>query len=98
MATKQATVKLVIDDDRVRQMVATVMDSATVDAHCRMQGDEDGGVGVQCRTCDLGGRPVVYYPGYGSNPYPEAEVPTATGILHLYLLANAHVHQHHGQG
>jgi hypothetical protein len=73
-------------------------DSRTVDLHCWLQGDEDGGVGVQCRTCDRGGMPVVYYPGWGTSPYPEAEVPTATGVLHLYLLANAHVQQHHGQG
>jgi hypothetical protein len=95
MATREVTVHLVIDDERIRKLVADAVDAASVDEHCWLGGYEDGGVGVNCRTCDLGGQPVAYYPGTGDNPYPEAETPTVTGIFDLYVLANKHVREHH---
>ena len=98
MAIREATVRLVLDDERIAQAIGAVLDAAEVDVHCRLVGDEDCGVGIECRTCDLGGQPIAYHPGLDVNPYPEAEVPTATGIFHLYLLANKHVRDHHAAG
>jgi hypothetical protein len=91
MASREVTIRLVIDDERLRQMIAAELDARRVDEHCRLSGDEDCGVGVTCRTCDLGGKPVAYYPGI-------SDVPTATGILHLYLLAQEHVRAQHEHG
>lgn len=95
MASKEVTVRLVIDDERIRKLFASAVDAAGVDEHCRLQGDEDCGVGVQCRTCDTGGQPIAWYNRYEDNPYPEVETPTAKGIFELYLLANKHVREHH---
>src|SRR5881396_1555535 len=95
MAAREVTVKLVIDDERVRRLVAHTLDAASVDEHCRLSGDEDCGVGVECRTCDTGGQPIAYYEGISPNPYPEAETPTARGFFDLYLLATRHVRDHH---
>jgi hypothetical protein len=49
---------------------------AVVDEHCHLVGDEDCGVGVACRTCDLGGQPIAYHPGISENPYPESSICT----------------------
>lgn len=64
-----------------------------VDVHVWLQGDEDGGVGAQCRTCDRGGEAVAWY-GL-PNPYDEDRVPTALTIYGLYMLALQHVRQVH---
>jgi hypothetical protein len=59
-------------------------------------GDEDCGVGVNCRLCDTGGRPVAWYDGYGvANPYPDGEVPTAHTITELVALGNGHLRDVH---
>jgi hypothetical protein len=92
MAAKEVVVRLELDDD-LRKAISNAVSARAVDEHCWLSGDEDGGVDVQCRTCDLGGKPVAYYPGISGNPYPD--VPTATGIFELYVLANKHVREHH---
>jgi hypothetical protein len=75
-----------------------VPDLTSLDQHLRLVGDEDCGVGVNCRSCDTGGAPVVWYAGYGlDNPYPEAEVPTANTIGELVDLGLQHVRTLHGE-
>lgn len=43
---------------------------ATLDEAYWLSGDEDTGVGLQCRLCDRGGLPVAYYLGI-SSPYGD---------------------------
>ncbi|HEY3259972.1 MAG TPA: hypothetical protein VGJ95_06825 [Pseudonocardiaceae bacterium] len=61
-----------------------------------LRGDEECGVDMVCRLCDTGGRPVVYYVGYGvPNPYPVAEVPSASTITELVALGEQHIRDVH---
>lgn len=46
------------------------MDLAQIDAGFWLAGDEDTGVGLNCRDCDRGGAPVAYLVGISSG-YPE---------------------------
>lgn len=61
-------------------------------------GDEDCGVGINCRVCDRGGAPVAYYAGI-SQPYPTAAapdvVPTDT-VAGLFATAVSHAREVHG--
>jgi len=56
-----------------------------LDKHCVLTGDEDGGVGIECRLCDAGGQPVAYY-GW-DNPYHK--VPEVTHVREIGALINA---------
>jgi hypothetical protein len=51
-----------------------------------LMGDEDGGVGLQCRDCDTGGRPVMYY-GY---TYPDPTMPITLSIDELFAARTRH--------
>jgi len=48
------------------------MDS--LDELFRLVGDEDCGVGIDCRACDRGGAPIAYYAGL-DQPYPTDAAP-----------------------
>lgn len=54
-----------------------------LDKYCTLAGDEDTGVGIECRLCDSGGQPVAYY-GW-DNAYskvPEVlHVRTVSGLV-----------------
>jgi hypothetical protein len=62
-----------------------------VDELMWLSGDEEADVSVQCRGCDKGGEPVVFYTAHGGNPYDEARVPTARTIGELFQLMIRHV-------
>jgi hypothetical protein len=76
-----------------------------VDGLLYLQGDEDCDVSVQCRGCDKGGEPVIWYtvtpglPGYAPtpNPYDEARVWTAHTTAELFALMVRHVREVHGE-
>lgn len=70
--------------------MSTVLD---VDSALYLLGDEDAGVGLHCRPCDTGGRPVVYYTS-GSSPYPVDEVPVAATLTEFLRLADDHLGEH----
>ncbi len=65
-----------------------------IDSVFYLMGDEDGGVGLQCRLCDLGGRPVTYY---GHDPYPSPEVVSVTTITDFLSAGVAHVVDQHAE-
>jgi hypothetical protein len=67
-----------------------------IDELLYLQGDEDCDVSVQCRGCDKGGEPVIFYTQFGRNPYDEQRVPTARTIAELFSLMNRHVREVHG--
>ena len=59
-----------------------VAELATVlDGKFALSGDEGGGVSLECRPCDTGGRPIAHH-GW-TNPYgPDVEdVTTISGLL-----------------
>jgi hypothetical protein len=66
-----------------------------VDQFLYLQGDEDCDVSVQCRGCDKGGEPVIFYTRFGKNPYDEQRVSTARTIADLLSLMNRHVREVH---
>lgn len=66
---------------------------AVVDEHYTLSGDEDGGVGIECKLCDLGGQPIAYL-GW-SNPY--AAVPEVKDVRSISELLTAAVEHHHAR-
>lgn len=60
----------------------------------RLIGDEDCGVGIECRDHFDGGRPLAYYQGGGPSPDPLVlNVSTIPGLL---TAAEVHEHEMHG--
>lgn len=62
-----------------------------LDEFCWLAGDEDCGVSLNCKVCDLG-QPIAYYGQPGDNPYagnPKTEF--VTRIIDLYVAALLHV-------
>jgi hypothetical protein len=56
----------------------------------RLVGDEDCGVGLDCRDCDRGGKPIAYYGGI-TPAYPgDAEVVQCDSISGLLIAAHEH--------
>lgn len=56
------------------------MSRLEIDKYFYLMGDEDGDVSLQCRVCDTGGLPAVFYTDdTKSNPYKG----TDTVIVHL---------------
>jgi hypothetical protein len=53
-----------------------------------LMGDEDCGVGLHCRDCCDGGRPIAYYQGI--SPYGDEKTPTVTTIGGLIAEAIEH--------
>lgn len=61
-----------------------------------LQGDEEADVSVQCRGCDKGGEPVIFYSQHGPNPY-GARVPLVRTIEGLAEQMQFHVAEAHGE-
>lgn len=73
---------------------------ATLDELFRLVGDEDCGVGINCRLCDRGGAPVAYYAGL-DQPYPTALAPDVVPVSTigaLLIAALDHRSDHHSGG
>lgn len=60
-----------------------------------LQGDEDCDVSVQCRGCDKGGEPVIFYSQFGSSPYDEARVPLVRTVDELFKRMYRHLREVH---
>ena len=60
--------------------------SATRPDRYYLLGDEDAGVGLHCRDCDTGGRPVMYY-GYS---YPDPTMPLTLSIDEFLAARSQH--------
>jgi hypothetical protein len=65
----------------------------------RLSGDEDCGVGIECRDHFDGGRPLAYYDSSSSkSPYAEdPAVQYVSTIAGLLSAAEVHEHEKHGQ-
>jgi hypothetical protein len=72
-------------------------DMVLLDDKMRLEGDEDCGVGIHCRTCNTGGAPIAYYAGL-NQPYPTTTEPDTTPVDTITALleaGEAHASQHH---
>jgi len=71
---------------------------ASFDDHLLLMGDEDGGVGINCRTCDRGGAPIAYYEPYPGGPasYVGTDVVIVDSIEDLIAAGRAHAAGHIG--
>lgn len=66
-----------------------------LDEHLWLCGDEDGGVGINCRICDRGGAPVAYYEPYPMRPsYEGTDVERVSTIIALVSAGRRHLEQH----
>lgn len=75
------------------------MSAPIVDLYPRFYfvGDENCGVGLGCRDCWDGGRPLAYYDRNGGSPYrDDALVDDVTTISGLLTVATRHEHKVHG--
>jgi hypothetical protein len=70
------------------------MDALRLDEHLWLSGDEDCGVGINCRICDRGGAPVAYYEGISTGVYAGADVETVSTISALISAGERHLAQH----
>lgn len=73
------------------------LDTKRYDEFFRLVGDEDCGVGLDCRLCDRGGAPIAYYPGI-SQPYPTTVAPDvipADTISALFEAGQQHLWDRH---
>lgn len=73
---------------------ADTLIAALLDQRFHLSGDEDGGVGLHCRPCFDGGRPLAYYESSGDVCVDPA-VPTVATIPGLWAQAADHLATHH---
>jgi hypothetical protein len=68
----------------------------TMDRFVYLAGDEDGDVGVQCRLCDRGGAPIIFYtiPETNHNPYKDTDVVLVHSIVDLLDETIKHIQTH----
>jgi hypothetical protein len=64
----------------------------------RFVGDEDCGVGINCRECDRGGLPIAHYESWPDtpNPYADTDVVYVHKIVDLLAAAEDHARATHG--
>jgi hypothetical protein len=68
---------------------------ATLDEAYWLSGDEDTGVGLQCRLCDRGGLPVAYYCGISTAYEDRADVASVNTIAALLDAGRRHLAEQH---
>lgn len=69
---------------------ADALIAALLDQRFHLSGDEDGGVGLHCRPCFDGGRPLAYYERNGST-LSDPEVANVATIPALWATAVDHL-------
>jgi hypothetical protein len=62
-----------------------------LDRSFRLVGDEDCGVGIDCKVCDRGGAPIAYYGGL-CQPYPTELAPDVIPVDTIEALLSAALH------
>jgi hypothetical protein len=67
--------------------------AAILDQRFHLMGDEDTGVGLYCRDCFDGGRPLAYLSGLGA--YDDLKVASVPTIPALWAEAAKHLHDEH---
>jgi hypothetical protein len=65
-----------------------------LDEQLYLQGDEDAGVGIQCRVCDRGGAPVAYYTYPDGQAYEGTDVQVVHTITALFNAGLRHAAVH----
>ncbi|MFC3986457.1 hypothetical protein [Streptosporangium jomthongense] len=73
-----------------------IVNVAAIDARFRLCGDEDCGVGLHCRDCETGGRPVAYYAGLYAVYEDDPTVENVTSLFGLLAAADGHERTVHG--
>jgi hypothetical protein len=68
----------------------------TIDDLLTLSGDEDTGVGINCRRCDRGGLPIAYYIGIDDTPYADTDVFVTKSMIELIGAGINHVINAHG--
>jgi hypothetical protein len=63
----------------------------------RVAGDEDGGVGLDCRLCDRGGAPIAYYSWPDDRTYEGTDVVRVSTISALLDAGQQHLAQRHAE-
>lgn len=78
-------------------MTSTVIvNSERYDETLRLVGDEETGVGLDCRLCDRGGAPVAYYPPHpGDCAYEGTDVQAVQSITALIEAGQQHLGERH---
>jgi hypothetical protein len=66
-----------------------------LDQVLRLSGDEDCGVGLDCRLCDRGGAPIAYYSWPGDRTYEGTDVVRVQTITALLSAGREHLHLRH---
>jgi hypothetical protein len=67
--------------------------AALLDQRLYLMGDEDSGVGLHCRQCQDGGRPIAYFGGLGA--YEDLQVTTVPSVAALMAEAAKHLTEAH---
>lgn len=67
---------------------------ASLDDVMRLSGDEDCGVGIDCRVCDRGGAPIAYYTGIDDRTYEGTDVEIVHTITALIEAGQRHADTH----
>lgn len=68
---------------------------ADLDDTFRLSGDEDCGVGLDCRLCDRGGAPIAYYVGIDDSAYEGTDVIVVRTIADLLGAGEQHRNERH---
>lgn len=68
---------------------------ARYDETFRLVGDEDCGVGLDCRLCDRGGAPIAYLTHPDDRAYAGTDVQVVHTITPLLAAGEAHLFQAH---
>lgn len=61
------------------------------DATLRLVGDEDSGVGLDCRLCDRGGAPIAYYSHPDDRTYQGTDVVITHSVTALLNAGQSHL-------
>lgn len=67
---------------------------AHLDDVMRLVGDEDCGVGINCRVCDRGGAPIAYYTSPDDLAYQGTDVERVHTIAALVEAGQRHAAAH----
>ena len=77
-------------------MTSTVIAEAKrYDEVMRLVGDEDCGVGLDCRLCDRGGAPIAYYVGIDDRAYEGTDVVIVHTVTALIDVGQRHLWERH---
>jgi hypothetical protein len=75
-----------------------IVDAERYNEVLRLSGDEDCGVGLDCRLCDRRGAPIAYYAHPDDRTYLGTDVERVHTITALIYAGDRHLTEHHSAG